>query len=117
MRREFALAAMLVIVATSASAAGRCNQPYAPDFRDGASATKQDIMTMHDDAQTFIAASDIYQACLLKSGSQADAQVKITANQREKARVGNAYRAVVAAYREAQKANAASLGDLEIVSN
>ncbi len=62
---------------------------------------------MRDDAQTFIAASDIYQACLLKEvWCQSDVRVKVEANQREKARVGNAYKATVAAYIEAQKGNA-----------
>ena len=116
MRREFALAAMLVFVAVPAlAAAPRCNQPYAPHFRDGASATKQDIMSMRDDAQTFITASDIYQACVLKSGSQNDAKVKIAANQRDKVRIGKAFNAALAAYKGAQKTSVASLDDLEIV--
>ena len=115
MRREFALAAMLVFVATPVLAAARCNQPYAPQFRDGASVTKQDIMNMRDDAQTFIAASDIYQACLLKSGSQNDAKAKIAANQRDKVRVGKAFNEALAAYKGAQKTSVASLDDLEIV--
>jgi hypothetical protein len=114
MRREFALAAMLIFGASPVLAAARCNQPYAPQFHGGAGATKQEIMNMRDDAQTFIAASDIYQACLLKSGMQ-DARVKVEANQREKVRVGNAYRAAAAAYKSAQ-AGTASLDDLEIVS-
>ena len=84
MRREFALAAMFVLVAMPALAAARCNQPYAPQFRDGAGATKEDIVNMRDDAQTFITASDIYQACLLKAASQQDAKVKVERNSTRK---------------------------------
>ena len=112
MRREFALAALFVLVAMPAWAAARCNQPYAPDFRDGAGASKQDIMTMREDAQTFIQASDIYQACLLKSGSSNDAKAKIEANQREKLRVGKAFNAALAAYK--QKSSASSIADLDL---
>lgn len=117
MRHEFALAAMLVLVAMPALAAARCNQPYAPQFHDGASATKEEMKNMRDDAQTFIAASDIYQACLLKSGSSNDAKVKIGMNQREKVRVGNAFNAALAAFKGAHKANPSSFDDFdEIVS-
>jgi len=41
--------------------------------------------------------------------------VRIEANQREKLRVGNAYKAAVAAYKGAQKGTAPALDDLEIV--
>ena len=117
MRREFALAAICMFVATPVlAAAARCNQPYAPQFRDGAGATRQDIMAMRDDAQTFIAASDIYQACLLKAGLQIDTRMKVEANQRDKVRVGKAFNAVLTAYKGAHKANASSFDDLEEIA-
>jgi hypothetical protein len=114
MRRKVSLAALFVLVAMPTVAAGRCNQPYAPDFRDGASATMQDLRTMRDDAQTFIQASDIYQACLLKSGLQNDTKAKIEANQREKVRVGKAFNTALAAYKVAQKSNSSSIADLDL---
>jgi len=113
MRREFALAALFVFIAMPAVAATRCNQPYAPDFRDGSSASMQDLRTMHDDAQTFMQASDIYQSCLLKSGVL-DVKAKIEANQREKTRVGKAFNAALAAYKQAAKGKAAAVADLDL---
>ncbi len=103
--------ALLVLLSHPASAAVRCDQPYAPEIQVSGKITKAQIFTMHDDAQTFIAASDIYQACLLKASQtnstfQQEATSKINANQREKERIGKAFKAALDAYSQTQRSTA-----------
>ncbi len=79
----------------------RCNQPYAPEIRANGSMGKDDLRVMHDDTQTFIAASDLYQACLLKAVEKnasfsVQANRLIAVNQRDKERVGKAYNELLA---------------------
>jgi hypothetical protein len=90
-------------------AATRCDQPYAPEIRLAAS--KEQIATLRDDVQTFIAASDVYQACLTKTVNTGAAAL-IAANQKEKERIGKLFNALLSSYK---KANANS-GNLELVS-
>jgi hypothetical protein len=90
--------AAATLLALAGPAAARCNQPYAPTVKVGASATKSDIATLHDDVTSFIKASDIYQKCLIfqKAPSQL-----IEASQAHKERVAREYNALMKAFRAA----------------
>src|SRR5258708_7888211 len=95
-------------------AATRCDQPYAPEVHIAANATKEQIATLRDDVQTFIAASDVYQACLQKTVI-AGAPALIAANQKEKERIGKVFNALLSSFKQGN-AQAASSGNLELVS-
>ena len=110
MPRTFGLILAFAFIASPAFADIRCNEPYAPEIHATASTTNKEIVNMRDDTQTFIAASDLYQACLLKvaeknSSFAAQAKKLIDMNQREKTRIGNAYNALLATHNEPQRKN------------
>jgi hypothetical protein len=112
MMRNLGLAVIFASIALPAAAASRCDQPYAPEVRAAANATKEEIATLRDDVQAFIAASDVYQACLSKSvsartTSQRDATNLIAANQKEKERIGKLFNALVGSLKQ---------GNVELVS-
>jgi hypothetical protein len=82
--------------------------------------TKQQIMNLRDDVQTFIAASDIYQACLIKAAKanaafQQQATKLVAANQREKERVGNIFNGLIGATKQ-KNAQADGSSNLERVA-
>lgn len=62
-RMSFLAAAALTVLAGPAAA--RCSQPYAPVVKITASTTKQDVASLRGDMASFIAASDVYQSCIL----------------------------------------------------
>jgi hypothetical protein len=102
MTRIISLSFALAFATSPALAEVRCNQPYAPDIAVGTDMTKEQLSTMRDDTKSFIAASDIYQACLLKAGNAnlsflLQAEELISKNQREKLRIGKAFNAAAAA--------------------
>ena len=92
------LAAMALAVLTGPAAA-RCSQPYAPVIKINASTTKQDVLSLRSDMASFIAASDLYQSCLV---AQHGDRSLADANQAEKERVArefnNALRAFVSSH-------------------
>jgi hypothetical protein len=114
MIREFGLAVVFASIALPALAATRCDQPYAPEIRLAPNASKEQIATLRDDVQTFIAASDVYQACLQKT-VLAGAPALIAANQKEKERIGKLFNALLSSYKQTN-AQTASSGNLELVS-
>jgi hypothetical protein len=114
MIREFGLVVAFASIALPSLAAARCDQPYAPEVRLVPNATKEQIATLRDDVQTFIAASDVYQACLQKT-VLAGAPALIAANQKEKERIGKLFNALLSSYKQAN-AQTASSGNLELVS-
>ena len=99
MKSLLCLAVAFMTVAIPAWADTHCNAPYAPEFRPSASMTQEELRTMREDTQAFIAASDIYQACLLKAqakdslnpGLLAQTKKKIEANQHEKERIAKIF--------------------------
>jgi hypothetical protein len=111
MIRKFGLAVVLTSLALPSLAAARCDQPYAPDIHLAPNATKEQIATLRDDVQTFIAASDVYQACLQKTVI-AGAPALIAANQKEKERIGKLFNALISSYKQAN----ANSANLELVS-
>jgi hypothetical protein len=115
MIRKFALAMILSSMALPSLAATRCDQPYAPEIRLAPNASKEQIATLRDDVQTFIAASDVYQACLQKSATGGAAAGLIAANQKEKERIGKLFNALLVSYKQAN-VQAPSSGNLELVS-
>src|SRR5256885_2335666 len=99
--RKFGLAVIFSSMALPSLAATRCDQPYAPEVHAAANATKEQIATLRDDVQTFIAASDVYQACLQKSATGSAAATLIAANQKEKERIGKLFNALLASLKQA----------------
>jgi len=111
MIRELGLAVVFASIALPSLAAARCDQPYAPEVRLAPNATKEQIATLRDDVQTFIAASDVYQTCLQKT-VVAGAPALIAANQKEKERIGKLFNALLSSYKQASP----NSGNLELVS-
>jgi hypothetical protein len=91
--------AALAAVAGSAHAEPRCTQPYAPVIKASGPATAQELATLREDVKSFMAASDIYQQCVLSRGGAND--IRISANQAQKVRVGQQFNEFVRAYRKA----------------
>lgn len=114
MIRKFGLVVAFASMALPSLAATRCDQPYAPEIRFAPNASKEQIATLRDDVQTFIAASDVYQACLTKTVITGAAAL-IAANQKEKERIGKLFNALLSSYKKAN-AQTASSGNLELVS-
>lgn len=106
MFRSIILAAVFASVALPASAAVVCKQPYAPEIQSGAGMTESEMLSMRDDTQAFMEASDKYQACLSKSANGATLTKK---NQAEKVRIGRAFNKAVAAFNDQNPVQAASL--------
>ena len=91
LRMGFLAATAVAVLAGPAQAAGRCNQPYAPVIKISAGATKQDLASLRGDVASFLAASDVYQACLTAHGNE----VMIDASQKQKERIGLEFNALV----------------------
>lgn len=89
--------AAVALLAIAGPAAARCSQPYAPVVKINASTTKQDVTSLRSDLASFIAASDVYQTCLMAQGSTAGLSV----NQAEKERVGREFNLALRAYKVA----------------
>lgn len=89
MTRIWIAAMASAILVGQAQAGGRCIQPYAPVVKINTSTNMRDLAALHDDVQAFIAASDIFQGCLLAQGAESDP--RIDANQAEKIRIGQEF--------------------------
>lgn len=76
-------------------AAARCSRPYAPVVKINASTTKDDMVSLRSDLAAFIAASDVYQACLVAERSNPEL---IAANQVQKERIGREFNAALRAF-------------------
>jgi hypothetical protein len=87
--------ATAALAALSGPAMARCNQPYAPVIKINANSTKQDVEALRSDVLAFIAASDVYQACLLANASGSE---RIDASQSEKQRIGREFNAALHAF-------------------
>jgi hypothetical protein len=99
MTRVWICIGALLAVAGPAAAEPRCAQPYAPVIKASASATAQEMAALREDVRSFMAASDIYQQCVLSRGGASD--IRLSANQAQKVRVGQQFNEVVRAYRKA----------------
>lgn len=88
------LAGALIAVASPAYATGRCNRPYAPTVNVSAETSTADIARLGADIRAFLAASDIYQACLT-SRIGTDTDRLLSANQADKERVAGQYNAAL----------------------
>ena len=106
MFRFIILAAVLMCVSLPASAEVLCKQPYAPEIQSGVGMTEAEMLSMRDDTQAFMEASDKYQACLLKSAS---GRTLIKKNQAEKVRIARTFNKAVAAFNNNNPFQAASL--------
>jgi Skp family chaperone for outer membrane proteins len=105
-------------LAGPALAQGACVRPTAPAALDGATATMDQLKENQQATKTFIADSDLFQDCVIKDltaqreaakaakkkldksvAETADAQ--ISANQKDKAKAGEAFNNAVKAYKAA----------------
>jgi hypothetical protein len=91
--------AMAIALAAPAAAQDQCVAPTAPTIPDGARSTKVQITKALDEVKAFVTASDEYQACMLR---------QITANQKDKERIGAEYGASARAFNAAQQQQQAS---------
>jgi hypothetical protein len=73
--------AALVAFAVPAMAQDACVTPYAPTVPDGATATKEQILSTRDQVMAFLKASDDYQQCLKL---YLDQQIAAAAKDRDK---------------------------------
>jgi hypothetical protein len=119
MLRKFGLAAILLAAcAAPAFADDTCQVPAVPASVNGATASRDQILTEQAAVKTFLAASDTYQACvndyITAQNAAADKEKKphdaamiqsegdkVTANQNNKQKVGDDFNAAVAAYKAA----------------
>ena len=110
MIRNFSLSVIFALVALPALAAPHCDRPAAPQFDAAPNASPQQLAALRGDVQTFIAASDAYQACLVKIGLAVSMR-RLEVSQREKVRVGSHFNYLVGSYKEelAQKSASGKL--------
>lgn len=85
----------LLSIAQPAAAADRCVRPYAPTVAVTPSTTNEEMVRLQGDVKAFLAASDVYQACLVKGAVTAKVQSMLSANQADKERVAGAFNAAV----------------------
>jgi hypothetical protein len=94
MRNMFLRSVMLIALVAPAAVQEQCVGPLAPAVPDGTKSTKAQITKALDEVKAFVAASDEYQACMLR---------QINANQKEKERIGAEYGASARAFNAAQQ--------------
>src|SRR6185503_1976145 len=92
MRWMTLLALGCLATASPAEAARRCNEPYAPILKISSPTTYDQLASIRSDVAAFIAASDIYQKCLIDAR---DTSGKIEANQAVKERLGREFNALL----------------------
>ena len=121
MRSPLAIAILVFAFAFLSPKAGvaqdACTQPQAPAPVDGAQLSEEQMRAAMTAARTFIAQSDVYQACLANTVDAArtqamadgkpldpavenDARAKMDANQKEKDKVGVAINTAVGVYKQ-----------------
>jgi len=91
-RMSFLGVAALMVLAGPA-AAGRCSQPYPPVIKVDANTTKDAVASLRGDVNAFVAATDIYQSCLVAQHSAIDA------SQVEKERIAREFNAALRAFK------------------
>lgn len=94
---------LLIILAavgacSGARAGDRCIEPYAPEIKVPANATKADMENLRADALAFIAASDLYQKCRLAKGDSDD---RLASNQALKVKIATQINAALRAFKAA----------------
>ena len=121
MRSALAVAILVFALALLPGRAGvaqeACAEPQAPAPVDGAQLSEDQMRAAMAAARTFIAQSDVYQACLANAVDAAktqasadgkpldpmvesDARAKVDANQKEKDKVGVAINTAVGVYKQ-----------------
>ena len=115
-RFGYAVAFLAVSLAPAIADDAACTAPIPPVAIDGATATDDQMKTMHDDVVNFINQSDDYQNCVVadldakkakahKMKIEFDpyvakqAEAAIAENQRQKEKVGGEFNAAVQAYK------------------
>jgi hypothetical protein len=92
MRWAVLISLAVLAAAPQAQAAKRCAAPYAPVIKSGAPLSKAELAALREDVTAFIAASDIYQKCLLEAK---DPTGRAELNQATKERVGRDFNLLV----------------------
>ena len=90
--------AAVVLTALAGPAAARCSQPYPPVVKITAGATKADVESLRADVAAFVAASDVYQTCLIAARDQ----TRIHANQMQKERVVGEFNSALRSFKASQ---------------
>ncbi|MFZ5669527.1 MAG: hypothetical protein ACOY4K_08525 [Pseudomonadota bacterium] len=90
-----AAAGALLSIAQPGVAAERCVRPYAPTVAVTPTTTKEELVRLQGDIKAFMAASDVYQSCLVKGAVTAKVQAMLNANQADKERVAGAFNAAI----------------------
>jgi len=113
-----AMAALAAPALMPALAQSACMEPAEPTMPDGKTAARAEIIAAAGAAKEFVTKSDEYQNCLnaeyaetvkklqaekakIDPKMNSDREAKITANQKKKEQVGQAYGATAAAYKAA----------------
>ena len=113
-----AMAALAAPALMPALAQSACMEPAAPTMPDGKTAARAEIIAAAGAAKDFVTKSDDYQNCLnaeyaetvkkltaekakIDPKMNSEREAKITANQKKKEQVGQAYGATAAAYKAA----------------
>lgn len=99
MKNYVVLVAALMSIAGPAPAQDRCMRPYAPTVSVTPATSTDDLKRLQGDVKAFLAASEVYQACLVKGAVTAKEQAQLSANQADKVRVGGAFNAAIKARR------------------
>jgi hypothetical protein len=86
------LLALLLSAPQAAQAAKRCNEPYPPVIKPDAAQNREQLAALRNDVAAFLAASDIYQKCLIETK---DVTGRIQMNQTDKERVGREFNSLV----------------------
>jgi hypothetical protein len=125
MKTRLILAALACVAlstpALTQETAAACTRPTPPEKLDGATASMDQLKAAKDQTSSFIAASDTFQACVLKDLADRKAAAKaakakfpaeqttaanaqVDANQADKATAGENFNAAVKAYKTAHPA-------------
>ena len=99
MLRSILLVAAALCVATPALSQTRCSKPYAPVVTLSSKATAKDMAVMRGDVTAFVAAVDLYQACLNRMPNSGVANRLLESSQAEKARVAKEFNANLRAFK------------------
>ena len=99
MKNYVILVGAFLSIAGPAPARDRCIRPYAPTVSLTPAASADDLKRVQGDVKAFLAASEVYQSCLVRGTVTAKEQAQLSANQADKVRVGSAFNAAVKARR------------------
>jgi hypothetical protein len=104
MKRKWPALAGLLIVIPRAYADEACKEPYAPEVAASVGASRAELLSLRNDVQSFIQASDIYQECLVQRSKShpieaAQIEGRLETNQHDKERVAKSLNEAIASFK------------------